>query len=122
MQDPQEVLYLGNLIHVDHVIKYKSSHESELCNTGAYSKPIAAFMSKSTVILQNISLTNNISALIDKLRFCPDGNETDRSHLTYILYPGQRFNVMLVAYGQTNVVMPVRFFLLITTIVIMIIF
>ena len=90
---------------------YKLNHESKACYTKSYyyDKPIAVFMSLSTIILHESSLTN-ISATAEMIRFCQDDKIINEYHnnIMYI-YPGKQFNASLAAYGQTNVPVYSRF-------------
>ena len=61
------------------------------------------FMNMSTIILYNkTESATNISSQAEQIKFCQDGNITLDSYRSISLYPGEQFNIEVVALGQTG--------------------
>ena len=69
------------------------------------------FMNMSRIVLYNKSESaTNISSQAEQIKFCQDGNIIMNSYRYISLYPGEQFNVELVALGQTGFPVPTTIF------------
>ncbi len=105
------VLY-GGLLNMCRLCYISSNNRDkcEACNDYT-DDALGAFMNLSRIHYKHETNISDISSTAVKLRFCRGDKIFDKSIKIYVhVYPGQQFNVTLVALGQTNSPVPTTLF------------
>ena len=92
---------------------YISSNSENQCNAcNDYTDDaLRTFMNLSRIHYEHETNISDISSTAMKLRYCHGDRIVDKSVNIYVhVYPGQQFNVTLVALGQTNSPVPTTLF------------
>ena len=105
------VLY-GGLLNMCRLC-YISSNNTDQCNTcNKYTDDaLETFMNFSRIYYTHETNISDVSSTAMKLRYCRGDKIIDESlNLLVHVYPGQQFNITLVALGQTNSPVPTTLF------------